>query len=562
MTTQAEIIDLTSPKPAVHEILDSESELVEAPAAQPPASDEPRKKKTRRSKRASLNPSASTPVSRDSRASSRAGDAEPPNTEPRAKRKRQDESPSEATQENVAQPQSRRVRREMEREKAKEQKAEDGELDEGELFIIDLTPMPIPSLVASAVNAADATAEEITAKLLVPAHVTVLGSTPVEIIKPLDESEKDEDFINYLDYDDSKHMLRYYDEPKDESVVLNRTVCKNCGAEGDHKTSACTIQICLTCGLRNEHSTRSCPISKVCFTCGMKGHINANCPNRRTARAFQSSREVECDRCSSSNHKTNECPTVWRLYEYYTAEEQTHVIETRHSKKDLKLGEGGEGYVADDEWCYYCGHNGHWGDDCHDMDRAPDEPSAFSRYNVMTGPFYDPNNERKASTSRSQVRDWASVEDTSRWDKNAPGPVGRQGRMKSRAALERQAQQVEDDQDDWFRDRRSAPSNRGQQQKNGPKTTFNFGKNMGGGKQYAPPPTDAGRPSLLARLDLGRADGRDARSGHRSHKRDYQEDSSSGHRDRRRRDDRSSSYYSDRRNRDHGPRYRGGYEPR
>jgi hypothetical protein len=32
---------------------------------------------------------------------------------------------------------------------------------------------------------------------------------------------------------------------------------------------------CLTCGARNEHSTRSCPISKVCFTCGMKGHINA-----------------------------------------------------------------------------------------------------------------------------------------------------------------------------------------------------------------------------------------------------------------------------------------------
>jgi len=32
---------------------------------------------------------------------------------------------------------------------------------------------------------------------------------------------------------------------------------------------------CLTCGARDEHSTRSCPISKVCFTCGMKGHINA-----------------------------------------------------------------------------------------------------------------------------------------------------------------------------------------------------------------------------------------------------------------------------------------------
>jgi hypothetical protein len=35
------------------------------------------------------------------------------------------------------------------------------------------------------------------------------------------------------------------------------------------------ITKCLTCGARNEHPTRSCPISKTCFTCGMKGHINA-----------------------------------------------------------------------------------------------------------------------------------------------------------------------------------------------------------------------------------------------------------------------------------------------
>lgn len=40
-----------------------------------------------------------------------------------------------------------------------------------------------------------------------------------------------------------QHMTRYYDEPKDESEVLTRTVCKKCGAEGDHKTFACTVLI-------------------------------------------------------------------------------------------------------------------------------------------------------------------------------------------------------------------------------------------------------------------------------------------------------------------------------
>ncbi|KAF9058289.1 hypothetical protein BJ165DRAFT_121924 [Panaeolus papilionaceus] len=51
--------------------------------------------------------------------------------------------------------------------------------------------------------------------------------------------------------------------------------------------------------------TRSCPITKVCFTCGMKEHIKANCPNRRSGCAMMSSRDQECDRCFSSFHKTN-----------------------------------------------------------------------------------------------------------------------------------------------------------------------------------------------------------------------------------------------------------------
>lgn len=53
---------------------------------------------------------------------------------------------------------------------------------------------------------------------------------------------------------------------------------------------------------------------------------------------------------------------MWRLYEYYSVEEQAHVISARQSKKELKLGEGGEGFIADDEWCYYCGQSSHWGD--------------------------------------------------------------------------------------------------------------------------------------------------------------------------------------------------------
>ena len=59
---------------------------------------------------------------------------------------------------------------------------------------------------------------------------------------------------------------------------------------------------CLTCGARDEHSTRSCPISKTCYTCGMKGHINKTCPNRYASRDDPSRTFDDCDRCGSRSH--------------------------------------------------------------------------------------------------------------------------------------------------------------------------------------------------------------------------------------------------------------------
>ena len=59
---------------------------------------------------------------------------------------------------------------------------------------------------------------------------------------------------------------------------------------------------------------------------------------------------------------TQECPTLWRVYDYFTSSEKKSTLETRESKSTLKLGEGGEGFIATDEWCYNCGNSGHWGD--------------------------------------------------------------------------------------------------------------------------------------------------------------------------------------------------------
>jgi protein AIR1/2 len=39
-------------------------------------------------------------------------------------------------------------------------------------------------------------------------------------------------------------------------------------------------------------------------------------------------------------------------------------VQAREEKKKLVLGNGGEGYIASEEWCYNCGNSKHLGDVC------------------------------------------------------------------------------------------------------------------------------------------------------------------------------------------------------
>ncbi|TFY50624.1 hypothetical protein EVG20_g11416 [Dentipellis fragilis] len=242
----------------------------------------------------------------------------------------------------------------LSRDKQEEEPAD----DPSSLFVIDTAPVQVPvnftfrdaaagpSKPASTVTEEKADAAA-TSALFLPAHAP----------EPDSESES---YIEYLDYDDrtAPGMLRYFAEPSTDAKQ-SKFVCKNCGAENEHKTYECPVLICLTCGARDEHSTRSCPVSKTCFSCGMRGHINRNCPNRYSARA---NNYDDCDRCGSSAHNIKECPTIWRLYEYLTDSERSTALVSRDEKVALKFGEGGEGYIARDEWCYNCGGSGHLGD--------------------------------------------------------------------------------------------------------------------------------------------------------------------------------------------------------
>jgi len=413
--------------------------------------------------------------------------------------------------------------------------------DPEDFFCIDVQPSVLPA----ASKFIPSTPSEQADGLILPPHVSIFGAAPVEILAPSTSDSDDDDYIEYLDYDERKDWKRYYDDREDESQLNLRIVCKKCGAEGEHKTKDCSVLICLTCGVRDEHPTRSCPISKICFTCGMKGHVNSTCPNR-----WSNSRAIGdgyngCDRCGSGVHKGNECPTLWRLYDYFTEDEKDHAVRTRKEIRDLPLGNGGEGYIADDEWCYNCGGSGHWGDDCQEIPHQadlPEEYSAFSMHNVASGPF----EHMKASSSRSRrkTRDWEQAIDLI-------DDVGYRGKKKQREKLEKKARRQEmerdHDPDDWFSNPRNA-RNRGMK-----------GDTPPGRRDRDGPQIQFSKLSLLQRLGgdppvLSKSD-RYQTSRNKHHDSHY--DSSRRGRDEETGRDRDRDKYN---RRDHpGPRYKGGY---
>lgn len=78
-----------------------------------------------------------------------------------------------------------------------------------QLFFIDIQPAQLPALIPA--DDPKLTTEATgPAKLLLPEHVSVFGVDPVEIVRPPTPEPGEEDFIEYLDYDDRRVRLRPY----------------------------------------------------------------------------------------------------------------------------------------------------------------------------------------------------------------------------------------------------------------------------------------------------------------------------------------------------------------
>lgn len=456
--------------------------------------------------------------------------------------------------------------------------------EDSQLFYFDAVAVPVPDFINPeyARQPTDTPSEDCSQdehKLLLPSHVSLLapstdGADPIEVIPP-PIVDSDDDYIDFLEYEDRRApgLVRYFEVEADGTTQARPSIfkCKNCGAEGKHKTFECPVLICLTCGARDEHSTRSCPISKTCYTCGMKGHINKTCPNRYS-RSLNSDLHDNCDRCGSKGHRTNECPTVWRIYQYVTDEERMLIRENREARQHLRIGQGGEGYIGKDDWCYNCANTGHLGDDCDELPRSseiPPEPSAFSAFNMMSGPFYDPTTE--SPRIRRGPRDLRESEDLTRLpDLDIPIDVGKRGRNKDRENLEKRFREQEDGEPgDWFNDMQNSKNRRVKEPPSRGKA-MKFGASLkDGGRKLSPPRTNEKPRSLLARLGDGGGDefrnGRDDTQALSLRIRGAANHVNDNDRYRRRHDQqyqeaRSRDRDSGRRpDREHKPRYSGGY---
>ena len=50
------------------------------------------------------------------------------------------------------------------------------------------------------------------------------------------------------------------------------------------------------------------------------------------------------------------------MYEYVSDSQREAILAARKQKESLLIGQGGEGYIGEELWCYNCGDEGHLGD--------------------------------------------------------------------------------------------------------------------------------------------------------------------------------------------------------
>ncbi|KAK3845367.1 MAG: hypothetical protein J3R72DRAFT_41591 [Linnemannia gamsii] len=141
-----------------------------------------------------------------------------------------------------------------------------------------------------------------------------------------DDNDYDPDAeLGHLDDKKFQGRGRYYLEEAPARL------CHKCQLPG-HLSRDCNTMRCHICGALDSHLAKFCPVS-TCYKCNKTGHIAADCRERGYGK--------RCEKCGSSTHASEDCPTIWRVY--------------------VLSGDGG---APSDvvQYCYNCASLGHFGD--------------------------------------------------------------------------------------------------------------------------------------------------------------------------------------------------------
>ncbi|KAG7666084.1 uncharacterized protein J8A68_000340 [[Candida] subhashii] len=149
-------------------------------------------------------------------------------------------------------------------------------------------------------------------------------------------------------------------DPSNPSQALG-PICANCHKRG-HLRAKCKTVICHKCGIVGDHYETHCPTTLICARCGEKGHIAINCSSKVKKRSY-------CRNCDTFTHGDENCPSIWRSY---------------LTKRETDNDENNECSALPVIYCYNCGDNEHYGDECpkYRTSRIPNVGSAFSGSNL------------------------------------------------------------------------------------------------------------------------------------------------------------------------------------
>lgn len=121
-------------------------------------------------------------------------------------------------------PQTQNSRRSSRSPRRKKTPPRDPNPNDLNLFFIDIKPAALPT--SSLFVTPTIPGNEAGPSLLLPAHVSVFGAAPVEILPSTNADSDEEDYIDYLDFDDRKVRI---------------TLSPQCSIADKYHTGCCTI---------------------------------------------------------------------------------------------------------------------------------------------------------------------------------------------------------------------------------------------------------------------------------------------------------------------------------